>query len=66
MNFDWVATYTMARKVLGWSDSEFWSSTPRKFNAVFWQTIELEKPPEAKPKKGSDAINDILKTFGGM
>lgn len=56
----------MARKVLGWSDSEFWSSTPRKFNAVFYQTIELEKPPEAKPKKGSDAINDILKTFGGM
>ena len=31
---------------------------------VNWQYIENNKPPESKPKKGSEAINDILKTMG--
>jgi hypothetical protein len=51
---------------LGWSDSEFWGSTPRKYNAVFWQYIENNKPQEQKPKAGSEAINDILKTMGKL
>lgn len=52
--------------MLGWSDTEFWSSTPRKYNAVFWQYMELNKPPEQKAKSGSDAINDIMKTMGAF
>lgn len=51
---------------MGWSDAEFWSATPRKYNAVFYQHIELNKPPEEKPKTGSDAINDILKSMGAL
>jgi hypothetical protein len=50
--------------VLGWSDSDFWNATPRKYNAVFWTHIEINKPPESKPKKGSDAIKDILGVVG--
>lgn len=50
--------------MLGWSDSEFWHSTPRKYLAVFLQYIELNKPENKKVKSGSDAINDILKTMG--
>lgn len=61
-----MEAYTIARNVLGWSDSEFWSSTPRKYNAVFWQDIENNKAPEEKPKTGSSAINDILKTMGNI
>lgn len=56
----------MARNVLGWSDAEFWSSTPRKYNAVFWQYYEMNKPPEQKVKSGSEAINDILKITGAL
>jgi hypothetical protein len=52
--------------VLGWSDSEFWNATPRKYNAVFWQYIENNKTPDEKPKTGSSAINDILKTMGNL
>lgn len=61
-----MATYTIARDCLGWSDAEFWSSTPRKYEAVFWQYIENHKPPKEKPKTGSEAITDIMKTMGAF
>nr|DAF65610.1 MAG TPA: tail assembly chaperone protein [Caudoviricetes sp.] len=51
---------------MGWSDAEFWSSTPRKYEAVFWQYIENHKPPKEKPKTGSEAIADIMKTMGAF
>ena len=61
-----MEAYTISRNVLGWSDAEFWNATPRKYNAVFWQYIENNKLPEQKPKTGSEAINDILKTMGSL
>lgn len=49
---------------MGWSDTEFWHSTPRKYYSVFLQHVELNKPPEKQVKSGDDAIQDILKTMG--
>lgn len=33
----------IARSILGWSDEEFWSATPRKLFAVYYTYLSLRE-----------------------
>ena len=59
----------MARKILGWSDSEFWSATPRKFLAVYFTYLDLQErinniPTNPKPLFGKEAIKSLESIAG--
>lgn len=42
MTFSWVDDYVIARKILGWSDDEFWNAFPRKLYAVYYAYLDLQ------------------------
>ena len=49
--------------MLGWSDSDFWAATPKKYFAVFDRYCEmkgyLSAPEPAKALVGRDAFNAL-------
>ena len=54
----------MARKILGWSDDEFWRATPRKLLFVYASHLEfLQKLSSIKSKPkilvGKEAITQL-------
>ncbi len=53
----------ISRKILGWSDKEFWESTPRKYLAVYFTYLELQgrinNAKDAKPLLGKEAVNSL-------
>ena len=62
--FDWLGMYTTARYVLGWSEDEFWRSTPRKYYAVLYKVGELRQSmyrqnTENIPLVGKDALQAL-------
>jgi hypothetical protein len=54
--------YTIARTILGWSDKEFFESTPGKYFAVLQKYGEIKQKllqPQERPLVGKDAINAL-------
>ncbi len=56
----------MATSILGWSDADFWASTPRKYFAVLYTYSEIKSSLFTKAnqevlvgKKALSALSDI-------
>lgn len=47
-SWDWPLLLYSARKVLGYSDREFWKLTPRKLNALIRIHAEVRDPKNNK------------------
>lgn len=58
-NYDFEGNYALARKYLGWSDDEFWSSTPKKlcFALISFAKYEKEKEKFLQNRQTEDCIN---------
>ena len=61
--FDWLGAYTTAMCFWGWSDSDFWAATPRKYFAVLYKYVEIKNSMNDKPKQevlvGKQALNAL-------
>ncbi len=60
--FDWQLLYFIARPALGFSDEEFWSSTPKKILTMMKMLEEVKKEGQTENTLiGDDAIKAIMK-----
>lgn len=67
IKYDWVNNIVIACTMLGWSEREFWRSTPRKFYAFLYTYADLQRQAltavqnNSKPEAliGKDAITAL-------
>lgn len=69
--FNWVEDYVVARKILGWTDHEFWSASPRKLLAVYYTYLEFQDKinqavVKQKPLLGKEAIKSLAGIAAGI